>query len=142
MPAGAPIVDGHNDLPWEMRVLHGGDLKRRDLAREGLDLHTDIPRLRRGGVGAQFWSVYVPAGWAGDEALRGVLEQIAFVHRMVAAYPGGWPWQHPPPRWSESPPVDASPASWVPRADTPSPDRWERSGRCTGSGYMSSSRRG
>ena len=88
MPASAPIVDGHNDLPWEMQVLHGGDLKRRDLAREGPDLHTDIPRLRRGGVGAQFWSVYVPAGWAGEEALRGVLEQIAFVHRMVAAYPG------------------------------------------------------
>ena len=88
MPAGAPVVDGHSDLPWEMRVLHDGDLKRRDLSREGPDLHTDIPRLRHGGVGAQFWSVYVPAGWVGEEALRGVLEQIAFVHRMVAAYPG------------------------------------------------------
>ena len=88
MPPGAPGVDGHNDLPWEMRVLHGGDLKRRDLAREGPDLHTDIPRLRRGGVGAQFWSVYVSAGWAGEEALRGVLERIAFVHGMLAAYPG------------------------------------------------------
>ncbi len=87
MPARASVVDGHNDLPWEMRVRHGGDFLRRDLAREGPDLHTDIPRLRRGGVGAQFWSVYVPAEWVGEEALRGVLEQIAFVHRMVAAYP-------------------------------------------------------
>jgi membrane dipeptidase len=87
MPARSPVVDGHNDLPWEMRVRHGGDFKRRDLAQEGPDLHTDIPRLRRGGVGAQFWSVYVPAEWAGEEALRGALEQIAFVHRMVAAYP-------------------------------------------------------
>ncbi len=87
MPTRSPVVDGHNDLAWEMRVRHNGDLGRRDLAREGPDLHTDIPRLRRGGVGAQFWSVYVPAEWVGDEALGGVLEQIAFVHRMVAAYP-------------------------------------------------------
>ncbi len=87
MPTRSPVVDGHNDPAWEMRVHHNGDLGSRDLAREGPDLHTDIPRLRRGGVGAQFWSVYVPAEWVGDEALGGVLEQIAFVHRMVAAYP-------------------------------------------------------
>jgi membrane dipeptidase len=86
MPARFPIVDGHNDLPWAMRVRHGGDFERRDLARAGPDHHTDTPRLRRGGVGAQFQSAYVPTEWVGGVALRGVWEQIAFVHRM-AAYP-------------------------------------------------------
>ena len=62
------IMDGHNDLPWAMRELNGYDLGQADLATGVPQLQTDIPRLRRGGVGAQFWSVFVPCslvGWCG-----------------------------------------------------------------------------
>lgn len=82
-----PLVDGHNDLPWAMRLLVRYDLDAVDLAA-GVDrTHTDIPRLRAGRVGAQFWSVYVPGTWTGDKAIRGTLEQIDFVHRMIDRYP-------------------------------------------------------
>lgn len=83
----APLVDGHNDLPWEMRTRFGYDLERLDLAQESDRTHTDIPRLRRGGVGAQFWSVYVPSAWPPGPAVIGTLEQIDFVRRMVRRYP-------------------------------------------------------
>ncbi|MDR7274706.1 dipeptidase [Catenuloplanes atrovinosus] len=81
----SPVVDGHNDLPWQLRVQRG-------YAVEGLDtglprLHTDLPRLRAGGVGAQFWSVYVPSSLPEPEAVVATLEQIDAVHRMVAAFP-------------------------------------------------------
>src|SRR5262245_21440412 len=60
-----PLIDGHNDLPWTIRDEFGGDLDRVDLRsntkRAQPALHTDMPRMREGGVGAQFWSVYVPA---------------------------------------------------------------------------------
>ena len=56
-----PVVDGHNDLPWEARERVGYDWDRLDIARPGCRTHTDLPRLRAGGVGAQFWSVFVPA---------------------------------------------------------------------------------
>ncbi|MGI8700885.1 MAG: membrane dipeptidase, partial [Nocardioidaceae bacterium] len=54
------ILDGHNDLPWAMRELNGYDLDSADLSAGVEAVQTDIPRLRRGGVGAQFWSVFVP----------------------------------------------------------------------------------
>ncbi len=55
-----PVVDGHNDLPWALREQVRYDLDARDIATDqNAHLHTDIPRLRAGGVGAQFWSVYV-----------------------------------------------------------------------------------
>jgi membrane dipeptidase len=82
-----PLVDGHNDLPWELRELAGGDVRKLNLAEPVADTHTDLPRLAAGGVGAQFWSVYVPASLAGDGAVGTVLEQIDVVHRMIAAYP-------------------------------------------------------
>lgn len=78
-----PLIDGHNDLAWRHREL-GRDLL--DLRREQPDVHTDIPRLRKGGVGAQFWSVYVPPELRGDEAVRVTMEQIDFVHRMIRRF--------------------------------------------------------
>ncbi len=86
---GEPILvlDGHNDLPWAHRSAFAGDLDRADPAGHLPRLHTDIPRLRRGGVGGQFWSVYVPAELEGPSAVLATLEQIDFVHRMVARHP-------------------------------------------------------
>ncbi|MFD0403577.1 dipeptidase [Kitasatospora sp. NPDC127121] len=84
----APVVDGHNDLPWAMREQAGYDLGAVDLAADQSDrLHTDLARLAEGGVGAQFWSVYVPTRLAGDHAVSATLEQIDFVHALVERYP-------------------------------------------------------
>ncbi|MFJ9697995.1 dipeptidase [Kitasatospora sp. NPDC101183] len=84
----APVVDGHNDLPWAMREQAGYDLGALDLAADQSDrLHTDLARLAEGGVGAQFWSVYVPASLAGDSAVSATLEQVDFVHALVERYP-------------------------------------------------------
>ncbi len=84
-----PLVDGHNDLPWELRQRFGNQLEKIDLRQDqsGLEkpLHTDLPRLERGGVGAQFWSVYVPADTPNPTVT--VLEQIDVVHRLAARYP-------------------------------------------------------
>ena len=95
-----PLIDGHNDLPWELREqaqrgggdvstlsLAPGDPAAVNLAAPVAGTHTDLPRLAAGGVGAQFWSVYVPASLAGDGAVAAVLEQIDVVRRMIAAYP-------------------------------------------------------
>src|SRR5438477_1265715 len=80
-----PVVDGHNDYAWQLRK-HGIDPDMRtDLSRDGL--HTDLPRLRRGGVAAQFWSVYVPCGDSEPASTVAVLEQIDLVRRLVARYP-------------------------------------------------------
>lgn len=81
------MIDGHNDLPWAMRRLFDGDLDQADLAGSVPALHTDIPRLRAGGVSGQFWSVFVPATLSGGAAVTATLEQIDFVYRMVARYP-------------------------------------------------------
>jgi membrane dipeptidase len=86
-----PLVDGHNDLPWQLRERRGNRLAGFDLAADGRrqtpPLHTDLPRLREGGVGGVFWSVYVPAELAGPEAVQATLEQIDVVHRLVERYP-------------------------------------------------------
>ncbi|MFE0374984.1 dipeptidase [Streptomyces inhibens] len=83
-----PVVDGHNDLPWALREQVRYDLDRRDIAADqSANLHTDLPRLRAGGVGAQFWSVYVRADYAGDTAVSATLEQIDVVRQLVARYP-------------------------------------------------------
>ncbi|MEV5378050.1 dipeptidase [Streptomyces nondiastaticus] len=88
--AGHPVVDGHNDLPWALRQQVRYDLDRRDIAADqsATGLHTDLPRLRAGGVGAQFWSVYVRTDMAGDEAVSATLEQIDVVRQLVDRYPG------------------------------------------------------
>ena len=83
-----PLIDGHNDLPWELREraqqdqrggrdvstlsLAPGDPAAVNLAAPVAGTHTDLPRLATGGVGAQFWSVYVPASLAGDGAVAAV----------------------------------------------------------------------
>ncbi|MBT2404546.1 MULTISPECIES: dipeptidase [unclassified Streptomyces] len=84
-----PVVDGHNDLPWALRKQVRYDLDRRDIAGDQSQyLHTDIPRLRAGGVGAQFWSVYVSTELTGDEAVSATLEQMDAVDQLIARYPG------------------------------------------------------
>ena len=85
-----PLIDGHNDLPWALREGFGNDPHAVDLTANleaSTVLHTDIPRLRAGGVGGQFWSVYVPADLPPVEAARETFEQIDTVKRLVAAYP-------------------------------------------------------
>lgn len=81
-----PLVDGHNDLAWELRETRQ-DLERTDLAAPVGFTHTDLPRLAAGRVGAQFWSVFVPATLAGEAAVATTLEQIDLVRRMIARYP-------------------------------------------------------
>jgi membrane dipeptidase len=80
-----PLIDGHNDLPWEIRERNGLDAV--DLTGRVAGTHTDIPRLVEGGVGGQFWSVFVPAKLAGEAAVTATLEQIDLVHRMIRRYP-------------------------------------------------------
>ncbi|MEU8030002.1 dipeptidase [Streptomyces sp. NPDC049099] len=81
-----PVVDGHNDLPWALRKKAGYDLDTLDIARhQNAQLHTDIPRLREGGVGAQYWSVYVPCEQ--PEPVAATLEQIDCVRQLLARYP-------------------------------------------------------
>ena len=83
-----PLTDGHNDYPWALRGLDPGrDFAQADITGSVPTLHTDIPRLRQGGLGAQFWSVYVPSTMQGREAVRATLEQIDIVHRMVQRWP-------------------------------------------------------
>lgn len=85
----ALLIDGHNDLPWQFRDKGDLSFRKIDLrqSQKTLGLHTDIPRLRQGGVGAQFWSAYVPAdtGKKGT-SVRLTLEQIDVIRRMVASY--------------------------------------------------------
>jgi len=82
-----PVFDGHNDLAWALRKQVSYDMSRRDIAVHRSELHTDIPRLRAGGVGAQFFSVYVPGTLVGGAAVTATLEQIDCVTNIVAAYP-------------------------------------------------------
>jgi membrane dipeptidase len=82
------VFDGHNDLPWELRTKADSSFDKRDIRQPQPAMHTDITRLRKGGVGAQFWSVYVPAETAKrGTALHDTLEQIELVKTMIARYP-------------------------------------------------------
>ncbi len=80
------IADGHNDVPWEIRQSAAMDVDRYDL-RTRAPGQTDIARLRAGGVGVQFWSVYVPGEIADSGFARVQLEQIDIARRMIARYP-------------------------------------------------------
>src|SRR5689334_3874799 len=84
----ALVFDGHNDVPWRLRELDDLSFRNIDLRKHQKRMHTDIPRLRRGNVGAQFWSAYVPAstGRKGT-ALRETLVQIDVIYRLAATYP-------------------------------------------------------
>lgn len=79
--ATLPVVDGHNDLPWKIRIEAEGDLDRADPRHRLEGFHTDVPRLMQGGVGAQLWSVYVPSGVADPYAMT--LAQIDLVEEMI-----------------------------------------------------------
>ena len=85
----APLIDGHNDLLWALRALRleTPDEPEPDVSGVVDRFMTDIPRLRAGGVGGQFWSVYVPSDLDGHEAVTQTLEQIDGFHRLVARYP-------------------------------------------------------
>lgn len=86
-----PLIDGHNDLPWAIKDDFGGDLARVDLTGDTTKLtpplHTDIARLRAGRVGAQFWSVYVPASFKGRDSTEAVQRQIDIARRIVEQHP-------------------------------------------------------
>jgi membrane dipeptidase len=92
-----PLIDGHNDLPWEIRDRFKSDLAAVDLKADtqhlpyppdGAPLMTDIPRMRAGLMGGQFWSVWIPSGMKGPEAVQTTLEQMDLVKRMAARYSG------------------------------------------------------
>lgn len=82
------VIDGHNDLPWTMRQKAASSFKQADISLPQPQFHTDIPRLRQGNVGAQFWSAYVPSETRKDRrAAHETLEQIDLIHRMIKRYP-------------------------------------------------------
>jgi len=81
-----PLIDGHNDLLWEAREQAGYDFDRLDLSQRLGSTQTDLPRMRAGGVGAQFWSVWVPATLPEGVAVIQTLEQIDAAHQMIARY--------------------------------------------------------
>jgi membrane dipeptidase len=86
----SPVIDGHNDYPMAVREKAEGDLNKLDIRVSQPTIMTDIPRLTAGGVGAQFWSVYVPAPAPGQDpatAVTATLDQIDIVYRMVERYP-------------------------------------------------------
>lgn len=90
--ATTPLIDGHNDLPWELRARRDVDLRinHGDAGKSAVGqtpLMTDIPRLRAGGVGGQFWSVWIPASTTGPAAVQMTIEEIDIVRSMVAKYP-------------------------------------------------------
>jgi membrane dipeptidase len=79
-----PLIDGHNDYPWALRENVQRDLDKLDITKPQPTIMTDIPRLRAGGVGGQFWSVYVPSD--APAPVTETLEQIDIVHRMMRKY--------------------------------------------------------
>ena len=86
--AESPVFDGHNDLPWALRTRDGLSFRTVDFTRDQPTLHTDLPRLKKGGVGAQFWSAFVPVDTAKKgAAVTTTLEQIDVIHRLVKQYP-------------------------------------------------------
>ena len=83
-----PLIDGHNDLPWRIREdsIARGNVNAYDLRKHTLG-HTDLDRLRKGMIGAQFWSVYIPGEWRDSGYARVQLEQIDLARQMIAKYP-------------------------------------------------------
>jgi membrane dipeptidase len=91
-----PLIDGHNDLPWEIRERFQGRLSALDLKSDtskltppadSAPLMTDIVRMHAGHMGGQFWSVWVPVSLKGFEAVQTTIEQIDLVKRLAARYP-------------------------------------------------------
>ncbi len=82
-----PLIDGHNDYPWELREKAQRNFEKLDISKPQPTIMTDIARLRAGGVGGQFWSVYVPVELTGQSAVTATLEEIDTVHQMTRRYP-------------------------------------------------------
>ncbi len=82
-----PLIDGHNDLPWQYREKVKRKFSELDVSKPQPQLMTDIARLRQGGVGAQFWSVYVPSDFEGADAVLATLEQIDVVYELTRLHP-------------------------------------------------------
>ena len=85
-----PLIDGHNDVPWQYRTRvanHVDQIDFRDTSAIEPPMHTDLARLRQGGVGAQFWSVYIPTSFGGRGAAKVVLEQVDLTKRLIDRYP-------------------------------------------------------
>jgi membrane dipeptidase len=91
----ALLIDGHNDLPWELRETGDPGFRTVDLNKPQKHFHTDIARLKKGNVGAQFWSAFVPADTAAKgTAVKMTLEQIDTIHEMVRRYPDAFELAH------------------------------------------------
>ncbi|KAK7913239.1 hypothetical protein WMY93_013450 [Mugilogobius chulae] len=81
-----PLIDGHNDLPWQMRLRFNNQLSKVDLNTFN-GTHTNIPKIKEGKLGAQFWSAFVACDTQAKDAVRQTLEQIDVIHRMCQKYP-------------------------------------------------------
>jgi membrane dipeptidase len=90
--AAHPVIDGHNDLLWTARVEAAYDFSRLDVGAGGTQTHTDLPRMRAGGMGAQFWSVYVPTRLTGDAAVSATLEQVDAARLLTSRYADELAW--------------------------------------------------
>jgi membrane dipeptidase len=90
--AAHPVIDGHNDLLWTARVEAAYDFSRLDVGAGGTPTHTDLPRMRAGGMGAQFWSVYVPTRLTGDAAVSATLEQVDAARMLTSRYADQLAW--------------------------------------------------
>ncbi|XP_027703104.1 dipeptidase 1 [Vombatus ursinus] len=83
-----PLIDGHNDLPWQILKKFNGQLQRTEANLNYLEgTHTNIPKLRAGLVGGQFWSAYMPCDTQNKDAVKRTLEQIDLIYRMCQTYP-------------------------------------------------------
>mgnify|MGYP001410251015 CR=1 FL=1 len=82
-----PLIDGHNDLPWRYRRMANRAISAMNISEHQPQLHTDIPRLRQGGVGGQFWSVFVPTSLDSSQHVSATMEQIDLVYNLIRRYP-------------------------------------------------------
>ncbi|XP_073911557.1 dipeptidase 1 [Castor canadensis] len=83
-----PVVDGHNDLPWQLLKLFNNQLQDQRANLTTLtDTHTNIPKLKAGFVGGQFWSAYIPCDTQNKDAVKRTLEQMDVINRMCQTYP-------------------------------------------------------
>ncbi len=82
-----PLIDGHNDLPWRYRRMTNRAISAMDISGHQPELHTDIPRLRQGGVGGQFWSVFVPTSLDSSQHVSATMEQIDLVYNLMRRHP-------------------------------------------------------
>lgn len=84
-----PLIDGHNDVPWEVRENHQSSVEglAADSDKRKPPMMTDMARLRQGRVGGQFWSVYLSSEFTGPRAIQATFEQIDIVKRLVKRYP-------------------------------------------------------